>query len=88
MNHKHRKTLHAIFAHPEPSNLSPADVDHVLTDLGAELHERRGAKYSVTLKGHTVNFHHAEHSVPKEEVRAMRKFLESVDVDPVRDYPL
>jgi len=88
MNHKHRTTLHALFAHPEPANLSPADVEHVLSDLGAELHERSGAKFSVTLKGHTANFHHAHHSLTKDGVRTVRKFLESVGIDPARDYPL
>ncbi|PWE18081.1 hypothetical protein DDZ18_00245 [Marinicauda salina] len=88
MNHKHRKILHAIFAHPEPANLSPADVEHVLEDLGAELGERGGAKFSVTLNGQTANFHHARHSLPKDEVRAIRKFLEGAGVDPERDHPL
>lgn len=88
MNHKHRKILHALFAHPEPANLAPADVEHVLVELGAELGERSGPKYSVTLNGHTVVFHHAQHSLPKEEVRAMRKFIESAGIDPERDFPL
>jgi hypothetical protein len=88
MNHKHRKILHALFAHPEPSNLAPADVEHVLVELGAELGERSGAKFSVKLKGNTAVFHHAQHSMPKEEVRAMRKFIESVGIDPERDFPL
>lgn len=88
MNHKHRKTLHALFAHPEPANLSPIDVEHVLTELGAEIEERSGAKFAVKLKGHTANFHHAQHSLPKEEVRQMRKFLETAGVVPARDFPL
>jgi len=88
MNHSHRKTLHALFAHPESANLAPIDVEHVLTGLGAEMSERSGAKFSVTLNGHTANFHHAHHSLPKEEVRAIRKFLEDAGIDPVRDYPL
>ena len=88
MNHKHRKVLHSIIAHPEPANLAPADIDHVLEDLGAQLHERSGAKYSVTLNGHTVNFHHAEHIVSKDQIRAVRKFLETAGIDPVRDYPI
>ena len=88
MNHKHRKTLHALFAHPEPANLSPADVEHVLVELGAEINERSGAKFAVSLGGHTANFHHASHALPKDEVRQMRKFLESAGVDPERDYPL
>ncbi|WP_019960053.1 hypothetical protein [Woodsholea maritima] len=88
MNHKHRKTLHALFAHPEPANLAPHDVDAVLVELGADLEERKGAKFAVTLNGHTTNFHHAQHDLNKDEVRAIRKFLEEVGVDPARDYPL
>lgn len=88
MNHKHRKTLHALFAHPEPANLAPADVEHVLTDLGAEMNERSGAKFAVTLNGHTANFHHAHHALPKEEVRQVRKFLETAGINPERDFPL
>lgn len=88
MNHKHRKTLHALFAHPEPANLSPIDVTHVLEELGAETSERAGAKFAVTLNGHTANFHHAGHALPKEEVRQLRKFLETAGIDPERDYPL
>ncbi|WP_291845019.1 hypothetical protein [Maricaulis sp.] len=88
MNHKHRKTLHALFAHPEPANLAAADLEGLLKDLGAELHERKGAKFAVTLNGHTANFHHAHHSLPKDEIRAMRKFLEAAGIDPERDFPL
>lgn len=88
MNHKHRKILHTLFAHPEPANLAPKDVEHVLEDLGAEISERSGAKFSVALNGHRANFHHAHHSLPKDEVRQMRKFLEGAGVDPERDYPL
>jgi hypothetical protein len=88
MNHKHRKTLHALFAHPEPANLSPTDIEHVLTELGAEISERSGAKFAVTLNGHTANFHHASHSLPKDEVRQLRSFLETAGIDPERDYPL
>lgn len=87
MNHKHRKVLHALFAHPEPANLSPIDVEHVLAELGGDLHERSGSKYSVTLNGHTASFHHADHSLPKEEVRQVRKFLETAGVEPGA-YPL
>lgn len=88
MNHKHRKTLHALFAHPEPANLAAADLEGLLKDLGAEMHERSGANFSVTLNGHTASFHHAHHSLPKDEVRAMRKFLEAAGIDPERDYAL
>jgi len=88
MNHKHRKVLHQIFAHPEPANLAPSDVMSVFHELGATTDERHGARYSVTLKDHTVVFHHAGHSLPKDDVRHVRKFLTDCNVNPVRDYPL
>jgi hypothetical protein len=88
MNHKHRKILHTLFAHPEPANLAAADLEGLLSDLGAEIHERNGAKFSVTLNGHTASFHHAHHSLPKDEVRAVRKFMETAGIDPERDFPL
>lgn len=35
MNHKHRKTLHALFAHPVSANINYQAVVHVLEELGA-----------------------------------------------------
>ncbi|MGD2132361.1 MAG: hypothetical protein PVI23_06170 [Maricaulaceae bacterium] len=88
MNHKHRKVLHQLFAHPEPTNLAPSDINAVLGELGAEIEERHGARFAVKLNDRTVVFHHAQHSLPKDEVRAIRRFLEEAGVDPERDYPL
>jgi len=88
MNHKHRQILHALFAHPEPSNLSESDVKAVLRDLGADLEERNGSRFAVTLNGHTALFHHADHSVRKDDVRNIRKFLTDAGVDPGTQYPL
>jgi len=88
MNHKHRKILHALFAHPVPANLSLREVESVMQELGAGLEERHGGKVAVTLNGHTAAFHHAQHSLPKDEVQQIRKFLETCGIDPERDYPL
>jgi hypothetical protein len=88
MNHKHRAVLHQIFAHPEPANLAPADVNAVLKELGAEIEERHGARFAATLNGHTAVFHHAQHALDKTEVRQLRKFIEAAGIDPARDYPL
>ena len=41
-----------------------------------------------TLNGFTRGFHDIQHSLPKDEVAALRKFLTDAGVDPVRDYPL
>ncbi|MEC9345818.1 MAG: hypothetical protein VYB54_06300 [Pseudomonadota bacterium] len=88
MNHHHRKVLHQIFQHPVNANLAFQDVESVLRELGAEIDNRHGSRIGVTLKGHTVAFHHAAHSLPKEEVQQVRKFLEACDVDPARDWPV
>ena len=88
MNHRHRKTLHSLFTHPVSANIDPKSVEAVFKELGAEIEERHGSKFAVTLSGHTVLFGHAHHALPTSEVREVRKFLEQCDVDPVRDYPL
>jgi len=87
MNHHHRKTLHAIFAHPIAANLAIADVEHVLESLGAEIAGKTGARIGVTLNGRSAAFHRAGHSLPKEEVLQLRKFLEACGVA-LEDYPL
>ena len=76
MNNKHHKVLEAIFAHPISANIDFKDIEHLLVDLGAEIENKHGARIGVTLNGHTVAFHHANHSVPKEEIIQIRKFLE------------
>jgi hypothetical protein len=82
MNHHHRKTLQAIFAHPIAANLGLKDVEHVLESLGAEITDKAGSRIGVKLNGHTAAFHHSNHSLPKEEVLQFRKFLEACGVTP------
>ena len=86
MNHKHRKTLHALFAHPISANINFKDVVHVFEGLGAEVENKSGNRIGVSLNGHSVAFSHAHHSLPKEEVVQNRKFLETCGVDPAA-YP-
>ncbi|MEZ6028971.1 MAG: hypothetical protein R3C46_04385 [Hyphomonadaceae bacterium] len=88
MNHRHRQVLHAVFAHPEPANLSGADVKAVLGEMGAEVEDRSGNRFAVTMKGHTALFHQADHSLTKDEVRQIRRFLIDRGVDPQRDFPV
>ena len=56
--------------------------------MGADLSHSHSGKLVVKLKGHSVNFSNAHHSLPKQEVAQVRKFLEQCDVDPDRDYPM
>lgn len=88
MNHKHRKVLHSLFAHPVSGNISPAAVWKVMEDIGAEIEERQHGKIAVKLNGHSANFPHAGHSLPVGEVSNIKKFLDTCGIDPKRDYPL
>ena len=87
MNHRHRKTLHALFAHPISANIDFKEVVHVLEELGAEIDNKSGNRVGVKLNGHSAAFTHAHHSLPKEEVVQIKKFLETCGVDPAA-YPV
>lgn len=86
MNHRHRKVLQAIFAHPISANIDFKEVMHVFEELGAEVDNKSGNRVGVKLNGHSVAFVHAQHSIPKDEVVQIRKFLEACGVDPAA-YP-
>ena len=88
MNHRHRKVLHAFFAHPVSSNIHFRDVEKLFHELGAEVSSAHTGRLHLSLNGHSANFPTASHSVPKEEVMRIRKFLDDCGIDPVRDYPL
>lgn len=81
MNHKHKKVLEAIFAHPTSGNIDFKEVVHVLESLGAEVTNKSGNRIGVTLNGHTVALTHAHHDVAKEEIMQIKKFLISCGVD-------
>ena len=87
MNHSHRKTLHALFAHPISANIDYKSVVHVLEDLGAEIENKSGNRIGVTLNGHTVALTHVAHDLPKDEVVQIKKFLTSCGIDPA-NYPV
>lgn len=88
MNHRHRKGLHQIFAHPINPNLHFHDIETIFTELGAELGHSGSGKLQIKLNGHVANFHVASHALPKQEVIQVRKFIEACGLDPERDYPL
>lgn len=88
MNHKHRKVLHALFAHPVSANISPKSVDAVIGELGGEVEERHGGRFGYRLNGHFAEFSHPHHTMHPDQVRHVRKFLEDAGVNPEKDYPL
>jgi hypothetical protein len=82
MNHKHRKVLAALFAHPISANIDFKEVEHVLKELGADIENKHGNRIGVTLNGHSAAFTHVNHSLPKDEVAQIRKFLEGAGITP------
>ena len=88
MNHHHRKVLHALFSHPVSSNIDPKQVHAALVEIGAAVAHGGHGHVVVTLNGHTHGFHDTHHSLSKEEVAGLRKFLTGAGVDPERDWPL
>lgn len=88
MNHRQRKILHAIFAHPINANLGMHEIVSVLGNMGAEISEAKKGKVHVRMNGHEVNFEPVHHSLPKDMVVQVRKFIELCGVDSAVDYPL
>jgi hypothetical protein len=82
MNHRHRKVLEALFAHPVSANIHMNDVEAVLTDLGAELEHTHHGKLMVRLNGQAYAFPRMNHTLAPDQVRLMRRFLESAGVGP------
>ncbi len=82
MNHRHRKVLHALFAHPVSGNIDFKEVVHVFEELGAEIENKAGNRIGVKLNGHSAAFSHPHHDLPKEEVAQIKKFLATCGVDP------
>lgn len=87
MNHHHRKTLHALFSHPIPSNIDRRDVESVMRELGAEIDHSGHGRLQIKHGGHLATLHGSEHSLSKDEVVHVKKFVEAIGVDPARDYP-
>lgn len=88
MNHRHRKVLHALFAHPISANIELKDVASVLRELGAEVDHDNKGRLSVKLGGHSAHFAAPHHGMSKDEVVKIRKFIEGCGIDPQRDYPV
>ena len=68
MNHHHRKTLHALFAHPLSANVDFKKVVHLLEGLGAEVDNKPGNRVSVMLNARSAAFTHAHRARPSAEV--------------------
>ena len=81
---KHRKTLDAIFARPDKSNISWSSFVGLMEALGADVITEGGSAHDFRLFGDFVNIHrpHPGHELYKPYVRAIRSFLKRVGVTP------
>jgi hypothetical protein len=84
MNSKHQKTFESIFKNPIPPNILWADIESLLTALGAELSEGAGSRVRVKLKSVRAVFHrpHPQRTTDKGAVGSVRRFLENAGVHP------
>jgi len=86
LNHRHRKVLQGVFAHPVSANLHVPDVTAMLGELGAELDHSHGGRLQIHLNGQALTLTHPNHSLTPDQVRQVRKLLESAGIDPAA-YP-
>ena len=82
MNHRHRKVLEALFAHPVSANIHASDVEAVLAELGSDLDHSRHGKLLVHLNGQSLALVRAGHTLVPDQVRQVRKLLESAGITP------
>ncbi len=84
MKRKHRKTLELIFTRPASGNVKWAEIESLLTALGAELAEREGSRVEVFLFGEVRVFHrpHPSPDTDKGAVASIRKWFEDNEVTP------
>jgi len=81
---KHRRTLEAIFEHPERSDIAWRDIEGLFVASGGEVSEGAGARVRVALSGVRAVFHrpHPERVTDKGAVKSLRRFLQAAGVEP------
>jgi hypothetical protein len=84
MNARHHKTLEAIFARPDRSDIAWRDIESLFVALGAEVTEGNGSRVRVALHGVRAVFHrpHPQKETEKGAVKSVRRFLLEAGVQP------
>jgi len=84
MNNRQRRTLRAVFEHPERADIKWADIESLLKFCGARITEGRGSRARIALNGIRAVFHrpHPEKVTNKGAVKSMRKFLTQAGIRP------
>jgi hypothetical protein len=81
---KHRSLVEKIFREPPPADVRWADVESLLSALGAEISEGRGSRVRLFLNGVRAVFHrpHPRPTMDRGAVRSLRRFLREAGVSP------
>jgi len=84
MNSRHRKTLEAVFAEPTKSNISWADIEALLINIGCSLKEGAGSRVRFSMGASTLAIHrpHPRKEAKQHHVRAACDFLKLIGVTP------
>lgn len=84
MNAKQRKTLLAIFARPTSPAIVFADIESLLSSLGAQIGEREGSRLRVVIDGEQWRCHrpHPGKEARRYQVEEVRELLERIGVHP------
>jgi len=82
MNRKHTKTLKAIFAKPDASNLKFADIEAMVTALGGEVREGDGSRVALVLGGGVKHAHrpHPGKEAKQYQIKEIRAWLAATGV--------
>jgi len=84
MKRKHQRTLENIYKRPTSGNIPWADIESLLSALGADVSERAGSRIAVVLFGEVRVFHrpHPSPHTDKGAIASIRKWLEYYEVKP------
>jgi hypothetical protein len=85
MSNKHLLTVKKIFAHPIDMNIAWRDVVKMFESLGGEVDHTSHGQLKVKLNGKEKSFgipHHEHTLKSREEIIAIRHFLENVGCAP------
>jgi len=84
VNSRQRKTLQAIFVEPTKGNIAFADMEKLLTALGAQVTERAGSRIRVTIQGEVWRCHrpHPGKEAKKYQVEEVRELLQRLRITP------
>ena len=76
--------MEAVYERPERSDIAWRDIESLFVALGGELSEGAGSRVRVALGGVRAVFHrpHPERVTDKGAVKTVRRFLQTVGVEP------